>query len=94
MNLATANGIPFLATGGRHGYTTTLGGLQNGLAIDLSLFDTVSIDRSARTMTIGGGVRFRDIYELVFKAGFEIRMFSGIFSFPRALPRVSQLTEM
>ncbi|RYP19810.1 hypothetical protein DL765_003156 [Monosporascus sp. GIB2] len=73
VNLATANGIPFLATGGRHGYTTTLGAIQNGLAIDLSHFGTVLVDKAAGTLTIGAGVRFRDIYDPVFDAGFEIQ---------------------
>ncbi|KAF4627992.1 hypothetical protein G7Y89_g10162 [Cudoniella acicularis] len=73
VKLATRHSIPFLATGGRHGYTTTLEALRDGLAIDLSQFNTVSIDKSAAAMTIGGAVRFRDIYDPVFEAGFEIQ---------------------
>ncbi|RYP18019.1 hypothetical protein DL767_009911 [Monosporascus sp. MG133] len=74
VQLATSNGIPFLATGGRHGYTTTLGDLNEGLAIDLSLFNRLEIDKSAGTIKVGGGVRFRDIYDPVYTAGFEIQL--------------------
>ncbi|KAF7863837.1 hypothetical protein EAF04_006802 [Stromatinia cepivora] len=65
--------IPFLATGGRHGYGTTLGRLQNGLSIDLSQLKSVSIDKKAATMTIGGGVRFKDMVDPLFAAGFQIQ---------------------
>lgn len=65
--------MPFLATGGRHGYSTTLGDMQGGLAIDLTEMNSVSVDESAATLTIGPGVRFRDIFDPVYNAGFEIR---------------------
>ena len=71
--MAKALKIPFLATGGRHGYGTTLGRLNNGLSIDLSNLKSVSIDKQAATMTIGGGVRFRDMVDPLFAAGFQIR---------------------
>ncbi|KAI1873002.1 uncharacterized protein JN550_003876 [Neoarthrinium moseri] len=73
VTLATSHRIPFLATGGRHGYTTTLGELHNGLAIDLGQLNTVNIDKSTGVMTIGGAVRFSDIYNPVFEAGYEIQ---------------------
>ncbi|KAI1465641.1 FAD-binding domain-containing protein [Daldinia caldariorum] len=59
VKLATSNGIPFLATGGRHGYTTTLGALNNGLAIDLGQFDTIRVDQHRGTLTIGGAVTLK-----------------------------------
>jgi len=73
INIARALKVPFLATGGRHGYGTTLGRLDNGLSIDLSHLKTVSIDKKAATMTIGGGVVFADIVAPLFAAGFQIR---------------------
>lgn len=74
VNYASNNSIPFLGTGGGHGYSTTTSALQNGLDIDLSGFNTVSVDDSASKMTIGGGVRFRDILDPVYAAGKEIRL--------------------
>ncbi|KAK9794409.1 putative FAD-binding PCMH-type domain-containing protein [Seiridium cardinale] len=74
VQLSTSNRYPFLATGGRHGYTTTLGYLQDGVAIDLSKLNTVNVDQSAGTLTIGPGVRFRDIYNPVFEAGYELQI--------------------
>ena len=41
-----------MATGGGHGYTTTLGGLKNALNVDLSNFKKVEVDASANTMVI------------------------------------------
>ncbi|KAA8565447.1 hypothetical protein MFRU_006g00290 [Monilinia fructicola] len=73
IRLAKSLNIPFLATGGRHGYGTTLGRLKNGLSIDLSQLKTVSVDKQAATMTIGGGVRFRDMVDPLFAAGFQIQ---------------------
>jgi FAD/FMN-containing dehydrogenase len=67
--------ISFLATGGRHGYGTSLGKMHDGLAIDLSQLNTVVVNQSAATLTIGGGVRFRDIVDPVYEAGFQIRQF-------------------
>lgn len=73
VKLAKALNISILGTGGRHGYTTTLQKLQNGLAIDLSKLDTVKVDQSAGTLTIGGGVRVGQIFDPVYNAGFELR---------------------
>lgn len=75
MKLATKFGVPFLATNGRHGYSTTLANMQGGIEIDLSQFNTVDINKEAATLTIGGGVRFRDIFDLVYEAGFQIRKY-------------------
>ncbi|KAK7707677.1 hypothetical protein SLS63_013705 [Diaporthe eres] len=47
--------------------------LQNGLAIDLSKLDTVKVDQSAGTLTIGGGVRVGQIFDPVYNAGFELQ---------------------
>ncbi|SCV48911.1 related to 6-hydroxy-D-nicotine oxidase [Fusarium fujikuroi] len=65
--------IPFLATGARHGYTTTLGELHNGLAIDLSHFKEFELDADAKTLTVGPGVTVGEIFDPLFSAGFEIQ---------------------
>ncbi|KZF23843.1 putative FAD-dependent oxidase [Xylona heveae TC161] len=69
---AALHRIPFLATGGAHGFTTSYGALHNGILLDLSQFRTVSVDADANTMTIGAGVRFGDVYEPLYNAGKEI----------------------
>ncbi|KLO99253.1 Uncharacterized protein Y057_14507 [Fusarium fujikuroi] len=73
IKLATMYNIPFLATGARHGYTTTLGELHNGLAIDLSHFKEFELDADAKTLTVGPGVTVGEIFDPLFSAGFEIQ---------------------
>jgi hypothetical protein len=63
--------IPFLGTSAQHGFDTTLAQIQNGLAIDLSKFRSVNVNARQSTMTVGGGVRFRDVYDPLFAAGKE-----------------------
>ncbi|RAH54231.1 FAD-dependent oxidase [Aspergillus piperis CBS 112811] len=77
VKYASTHNIPFLAMGGGHGYTTTFAELQYGLEIDLSGFNQVAVDADANLMTIGGGVRFRDIFEPLYSAGKEIQTGSG-----------------
>jgi FAD/FMN-containing dehydrogenase len=73
VRYASKNNIPFLGVGAGHGFTTTLGELNQGLEIDLSLFNTVSVDAQKNRLTIGGSVRFSDIMDPVYAAGKEIR---------------------
>jgi FAD/FMN-containing dehydrogenase len=82
VKLGRKHRIPFLATGGRHGYGTTLGGLQNGLAIDLRQLNAVRVDRSARTVTVGGGTRLEEVLGPVNAAGFEMREFCNQPRYP------------
>ncbi|KAF2962798.1 hypothetical protein GQX73_g10776 [Xylaria multiplex] len=63
-------GIPFLVTSGRHGFNPTLGGLRNGLAIDLSRFDKLQINARANTLTIGPAIRTSDLLRPLYNAGF------------------------
>ena len=64
--------MPFLATGGGHGFATTFGALENGLELDLGFFHDVTVNVATSTMTIGGAVIFRDIYDILYDAGKEI----------------------
>ncbi|CAH0021155.1 unnamed protein product [Clonostachys rhizophaga] len=77
VRLASNAGIPFLAQGGRHGIAAQLNTLRNGLAIDLSKLNSVSVNRRAATANIGGGARFRDIFGPVGDAGFHLQTGSG-----------------
>ncbi|KAF2792080.1 FAD-binding domain-containing protein [Melanomma pulvis-pyrius CBS 109.77] len=61
--------VPFLATGGGHGYTGTLSALRDGIEVDLSYFNTVEVDKDKNLLKIGGSVRFRDLMGPVYAAG-------------------------
>lgn len=73
ITYATNQSIPFLSTGGGHGFSITLGRLSNGIELDLSNFNSVSVDGKSNTLTIGGGVRFRDVINPLGQAHKEIR---------------------
>ncbi|KAF2135276.1 uncharacterized protein K452DRAFT_239649 [Aplosporella prunicola CBS 121167] len=68
VRVASANGIPFLATGGGHGLSVTLHELQNGIEIDLSAFKNVTVDPEANTITVGGANVFGDVVEPLWNA--------------------------
>lgn len=73
VQLCSANSVPFLATGGGHGYSTSFGKLKNGLELDMGGFRDVKVDKAAKTLTVGGAVTFGDVYEPLYDAGLEIR---------------------
>jgi FAD/FMN-containing dehydrogenase len=75
VKVAVAAKVPFLATGGRHGYTTTLGKLQNGLSIDLSKMNSLKIDTAAQTVTVGPGVKIGDLIGPILEKGYQMREF-------------------
>ncbi|POS68753.1 hypothetical protein DHEL01_v212854 [Diaporthe helianthi] len=72
VKLATKHGISFLATAGRHGYSTVHGKLRNGLAMDLGQLKGIRIDTQAETLTVGGGVTTGEVLDPLFEAGFEL----------------------
>ncbi|KAK3945061.1 hypothetical protein QBC46DRAFT_336908 [Diplogelasinospora grovesii] len=72
VKIAGRYGIPFLATGGGHGLSTTLSKIQNGISIDLSRFKNVTINEAASTVTVGGANVFSDVFETVWNAGKEM----------------------
>ncbi|RYO84495.1 hypothetical protein DL766_009435 [Monosporascus sp. MC13-8B] len=72
VKAARASNTPFLATGGRHGYGTTLGKLRNGLAIDLSKLNSIEIDAAEERATVGPGVKIAELTALLQEAGFEM----------------------
>ncbi|KAI0202890.1 hypothetical protein F4808DRAFT_458596 [Astrocystis sublimbata] len=72
VKAAQEHGLPLLATGGRHGFSTTLAHVKGGVAIDLSQLNSISINKHASTLTIGGGVHFGEVFDPVYKAGFQV----------------------
>lgn len=75
VSICSKYNVPFLATGAGHGYSTTLGRLQKGIEIDLGFFRNVTVDKNSSTMTIGGSVRFKDVFEPLAAVGKEISQF-------------------
>ncbi|KAI1495977.1 FAD-binding domain-containing protein [Biscogniauxia marginata] len=71
VKVARASNISILATGGRHGYCTTLGRLRGGLAIDLSQMNAIDVDKVAGTVTVGAGTKLGDVTVPVEQAGYE-----------------------
>jgi FAD/FMN-containing dehydrogenase len=65
--------VPFLATGAGHGYSGSLGALQNGIELDLGNFNRVSVDATNDLMTLGGSVKFSDLMDPLYSAGKAIR---------------------
>ena len=63
--------MTWLAQGGRHGYSPTLGVVQNAVAINLELFDSITVNADG-TVTVGPGATFRDLVSAVGNAGREI----------------------
>ncbi|KAL7916744.1 hypothetical protein GGI35DRAFT_474009 [Trichoderma velutinum] len=72
VKYAVQHNIPFLATGGGHGFATSFGKLQNGLEIDMSSLNSISINKAASTVTVTGAVLNGDIIEPLFQAGKQL----------------------
>lgn len=81
VKFATTFRVPFLATGGGHGFATTFARLQNGIEINLGSFNSVFVDKATSTVTIGGSAIFENIIDPLFNAGFELRQFFHLSSF-------------
>ena len=73
IKYASANEIPFITTGGGHGYATAFTLIKDGINIDLSLHREVSIDAAANTMTVGGAATFDQVFQPLYAVGKEIR---------------------
>ncbi|WYZ38371.1 hypothetical protein EsH8_III_000285 [Colletotrichum jinshuiense] len=77
VKIASANDIPFLATGAGHGASLTTGNLHGGIDIDLGNFNGVQVDATNSQVTIGGSTTFEQLYEPLYAAGKEIPTASG-----------------
>ncbi|KAL7937297.1 hypothetical protein V8C35DRAFT_276808 [Trichoderma chlorosporum] len=72
INLATTRRLPFLARGAGHG-GANMSDPQSGVSLDLSKFNSITIDSAAQTMTVGSGVHYRDIFDPLYNAGFYMQ---------------------
>ncbi|KAG4025711.1 hypothetical protein MFRU_052g00300 [Monilinia fructicola] len=73
IQFAAHHNIPFLATGGGHGYSSTLHSCKNGIDMDLGFFHDIKINNEASTITIGGSVKFGEIVKPLYDVGKEIQ---------------------
>ena len=85
VKYAAQNNVPFLATGGGHGYSTSLSGLKGALNVDLSKFRKVSVNGSANTLTVGAAAIFADMYNPLYAAGKQMRGFPAFMVIERRL---------
>lgn len=69
VKVAVQNGIPFLATGGRHGSGLGYSEMQGGVAIDLSWFTMFKVHANDSTVTIGGAASVLDFGDQLSEAG-------------------------
>jgi FAD/FMN-containing dehydrogenase len=76
VKVAAAHEIPFLVTGGGHGVSVQMEGLQGGVQVDLGGFNSVDFDPEARLLTIGGGVRFSQLIPPLVASGNQFRTFT------------------
>ena len=65
--------MSFLTTGAAHGYSGSLLTLQNGIELDMSNFNTVTVEAAENRLRIGGSVKFSDLMEQVYSNGKSIR---------------------
>lgn len=73
VKLCSEKDIPFHAVATGHHYTTSYEKAKGLLQIDLSNFKKIDIDKSANTVTIGGAVMFKELFDPLFNAGKEMR---------------------
>jgi FAD/FMN-containing dehydrogenase len=73
LKILTTNNVPFLAQGGGHGYSPTLGSIQNAVLINLKNFDKIQVGKDG-ILTIGGAARFGDMYTALHAKGREITL--------------------
>ncbi|EPE25298.1 FAD-binding protein [Glarea lozoyensis ATCC 20868] len=73
VKFAASHNVPFLATGGGHGFSTTLRALHGGIEIDLGFFKNISVDPKASTMVVGGAVLNGDVIQPLYAAGKELQ---------------------
>lgn len=74
VRYANGNDIPFLATAGLHGGTSTLGNLQQGINIRLRKMNSTSIAADGLSATFGGGILGLEVRDALWAAGKQTGM--------------------
>ncbi|KAK8121430.1 hypothetical protein PG999_005550 [Apiospora kogelbergensis] len=71
VKIATSHDIPILATGGGHGMSSTLANMQHGAQVDLARLNNIDFDRDSGSLTIGPGVKFSDVIDMLYSSGYQ-----------------------
>ncbi|KAI1655194.1 FAD binding domain-containing protein [Daldinia decipiens] len=71
LQYMTKHNIQFLAGGGGHGNTVTLAKAKNVVFINMEKFNKITVN-SDKTITVGGGAKFGDVYTVAYGAGREL----------------------
>lgn len=64
--------MDFLAQGGGHGYSPTLGLIQDAMMINLHQFNQVKYNPVDQTVTVGGAANFSTVTQVLYEAGREL----------------------
>jgi fumiquinazoline A oxidase len=83
VQIASAHNIPFLATGGGHGFSLGYGSVQHAVNVDMGNFKSVNLDAEENTLTIGGAVTLSQVWDPLYLAGKELRTLSRLV--PRSM---------
>ncbi|RYP04524.1 hypothetical protein DL764_004386 [Monosporascus ibericus] len=67
----SSHNISFLAMGGGHGNTITLGRVEDAVLINMARFNDITMNCD-HTITVGGGAQFGPVYEVAYRAGREL----------------------
>lgn len=70
----TRHNVPFLAKGGGHGTSLSLSKVKNAVMINMENFNEVRLNKDM-TLTVGGGAKFAELYEVAYNAGRELSKF-------------------
>jgi hypothetical protein len=66
--------IPFVAIGAGHGSASSLGGIKNGIQIDLGHFRYANLSADNNFVIIGGATKLEMVWDALYAAGKEIGM--------------------
>ncbi|KAI0601615.1 FAD binding domain-containing protein [Biscogniauxia sp. FL1348] len=71
LKYMSSHNISFLAMGGGHGNTLTLGTVEDAVLINMRQFDSITVNPDD-TITVGGGAQFGPVYDVAYAAGREL----------------------
>ncbi|KAL2131986.1 hypothetical protein VTI74DRAFT_4387 [Chaetomium olivicolor] len=71
IRYANAHDLPFLATTGGHGTTTTLSAMEGGIIINMRNMTSFSVSPDRKTATIGGGLLAGNVVDELWAVGLQ-----------------------
>ncbi|KAK7932021.1 hypothetical protein PG985_002733 [Apiospora marii] len=77
LKYMTQRNISFIALSGGHGSSITLKSVQSGVGLSLANMNKVTYDVEKKTITVGGGARYRDIWTTAYNAKRELPLSSA-----------------